>query len=331
MPNVDILWFLNLPPASWIGHFRFQPLQQQDSKGSSPANSSMHLLEFPIEIRLRIYSELLVQDDPVEFGADHGPCNPRLVRVGRSGLNPALLRVNRAVNREATPFLYSNNRFRFPDAYTSLNTGTDRISYNPDVPYISPFLQQIAANAGLLRHICINFPTSFAPSNRWEPVLCEEHVQVLQLIRETCPGLRTVEISCKPPDSIFSLCDVDLAADMLRALDDGGFKAMPSLEKIVVVRGEYDIDEEVMALRECLMRRMPSCKWSIELTKVPPRRWISDDDMVEFDNYEDCCRYNNEMYRREMEREEREEQRQWEEEYYRRRNDPYWKNDSDYD
>ncbi|KAM5348919.1 hypothetical protein ACJ41O_008742 [Fusarium nematophilum] len=115
---------------------------------------------------------------------------------------------------------------------------------------------------------------------------------------------------------------------MLRALDDGGFKAMPSLEKIVVVYGEYDIDEEVMALCECLMQRMPSCKWSIELAKVPPRRWISDGDMVEFDNYEDCCRYNDERDRREIEREE---QAQWEEEYYRRRNDPYWKNDSDYD
>ncbi|KAL7621085.1 hypothetical protein AAE478_008397 [Parahypoxylon ruwenzoriense] len=291
----------------------------------------MHFLNFPVEIRLGIYSELLVRDDPVEFGADHGPRNPRLIRVGKQGLNPALLRVNKMVNREAIPFLYSNNRFRFPDAYTSFNAATDSISYSSDVPYIAPFLQQIGANAGLLRHICINFLTSFAPANWRKPVLREEHVQVLQLIRETCPGLRTVEISCEPPDSIFSLCDVDLAAEMLRALDDGGFKAMLSLEKIVVVCGEYDINEEVMALRESLMQRMPSFKWSIELTKVPPRVWISDDDRVEFDNYEDCCRYNNEMYRREMEREEREEREQWEEEYYRRRNDPYWKNDSDYD
>jgi hypothetical protein len=31
--------------------------------------------------------------------------------------------------------------------------------------------------------------------------------------------------------------------------------------------------------------------------QVPPRIWISHDDRVEFDNYEDCCSYNNEMCR----------------------------------
>ncbi|KAK1762468.1 hypothetical protein QBC33DRAFT_551950 [Phialemonium atrogriseum] len=294
----------------------------------------MHLLNFPIEIRLLIYSELLVQDSPVELVLNYGPCNPRLFRFEGQGLNPALLRVNKTVNEEAIAFLYSNNGFRFPDAYTSFNTDTDSISDNSDgsdgtyVPCIAPFLQQIGANAALLRHICINFPTSFDSANWENPFPCEEYLQVLQLIRETCPGLRTVEISSKPPGGIFSLRAVDRAAEMLRALDDGGFKAMPSLEKIVVVREEYDIDEEVMALRESIMQRMPSCKWSIELTKVLPDVWTSCDDRVVFDNYEDCWRYDAEMLNRQMEREERE---HWEEECYHRRNDPYWKNDSDYD
>lgn len=52
------------------------------------------------------------------------------------------------------------------------------------------------------------------------------------------------------PDSIFLLHDLDLAEEMLRVLGDGGFKAMRSLEKIVVVSGEYDIDDDVIALRE---------------------------------------------------------------------------------
>lgn len=134
-----------------------------------------------------------------------------------------------------------------------------------------------------------------------------------------------------PPDNGFPLYDVDFAADMLQALDTGGVKDISSLEKFIVVCGEYDIDEEVMILRENLVQRMPSSKWSIELTKVPPRLWISDNDMVEFDNEEDCCRYNKEMDRLDMEREEREEQEQEEAEYWRRRHDPYWKNDSDYD
>ncbi|PON21940.1 hypothetical protein TGAM01_v209196 [Trichoderma gamsii] len=289
----------------------------------------MSLLSIPIEIRLRVYSELLVQDSPVEFRADHGPINPRLLRMERQGLYPAILRVNKTINREAIPLVYLNNRFRFPDAYTSFEPDIGLTLYNSDVPYIAPFLRQIGSNAGFLRHVCINFPTSFAS---WKPsVLHEEHIQVFQLIRDTCTDLKTVEIFCKPPDSIFSLWDVDLAAEMLKTLDDAGLKDMPSLEKIFVVRGEYDIDEEALASRESLMQKMPSNKWVIELTKVPPRVWISDDGRVEFDNDEDCSRYNDEMNRMELEREEREEQEQWEEEYYRRRNDPYWKNDSDYD
>ena len=276
----------------------------------------MHLLDLPLDIRLRIYSELLVQDSPVEFSE---------VPHGKQCFSPALLRVNKSVNREAIPLLYSNNCFRFSHEYISYNP------YKSDVADLAPFLRQIGANASLLRHICINFPNFFRPQKSRSVVLSKGHVQVLQLIRETCRGLRTVEILCHVSNSILSLCDVDLAAEMLLALHHGGFKAMPWLKKIVVVCEEFDIDQEDMAFRESLMQRMPSCIWSMELKKLPPRTWISDDDMVEFDNYEDCYRYNDELYRRQMEREEQEEQKQWEEEYYRGRNDPWWKNDSNFD
>ncbi|KAL7927172.1 hypothetical protein ACQKWADRAFT_279718 [Trichoderma austrokoningii] len=289
----------------------------------------MSLLSIPIEIRLRVYSELLVQDSPVEFGADHGPNNPRLVRRGGQGFCPAILRVNKTINREAIPLVYSNNQFRFPDAYISFESDTGLTSSSTDVPYIAPFLRQIGSNVGFLRHVCINFPTSLAS---WEPpVLHEEHIQVFQLIRDTCTDLKIVEMFCMPPDSLFSLEDVDYAADILETLNDSGLKDMPSLEKISVVRGEYDIDEEALASRESLMQKMPSIKWVIELTKVPPRIWISDDGRVEFDNEEDCLAYDEEMQSMEQEREERRREEEWEEEYYRRRNDPYWKNDSDYD
>ncbi|KAI1769870.1 hypothetical protein F4818DRAFT_312018 [Hypoxylon cercidicola] len=283
----------------------------------------MHFLSIPIELRLSIYSELLVQNDPIEFKDSYSLSNPCLLRVNRQSLNVALLRVNKTVNREATAFLYSNNRFRFPDAYTS--------SDDLDLPCITPFLQQIGANVGLLRHICINFPILFDHTTWEEPELREELFQAFQLIGETCPGLKTVELSSMPPDNRFSLHDVDLAAEMLRILDDRGFKAMPSLEKAVVVLGKYDIDEEDMALRESLMRRMLPCKWSIELTKLTKKTWISSDDMFEFDNYEDCEKYDNETLVWQLKWEEREEREWWKEEYYHRRNDPYWRNDSDYD
>jgi hypothetical protein len=71
--------------------------------------------------------------------------------------------------------------------------------------------------------------------------------------------------------------------------------------------------------------------WTVELTKLPKKVWISIDDRVEFDNEDDCDAYNEEWHRRELQREQEQEDEWWTEEYYRRRRDPYWKNDSDYD
>ncbi|KAJ8131808.1 hypothetical protein O1611_g1813 [Lasiodiplodia mahajangana] len=289
----------------------------------------MCLLRFPTEIRLRIYSELLIQDDPIRFGADFGPCNPSLICRTRKSLCPSLLRVNKTINREAIPLLYSSNRFRFPDAYTSSTSAMDHESI---VPYIAPFLRRIGENTHLLRHICINFLSSFSP---WKPpVLHESYSQVLQLIRETCIDLRTIEMTCGPDDAVLSvddIDDIDFSAAMLKAVDDGGLKDMSSLERVVVVLQQYGIDEEDIAGRERLMQRMPSPKWCIELKDMGRKIWISIDDRCEFDNYEDCQRYDDEYYIEEMKREEEKEEEAWRDEYIRRRNDPYWKNDSDYD
>lgn len=53
--------------------------------------------------------------------------------------------------------------------------------------------------------------------------------------------------------------------------------------------------------------------------------------VVEFDNEEDCRMYDEEVSRREIEREEQKEEEQWIEEYDRRRHNLYYRNDSDYD
>jgi len=69
----------------------------------------MGLFDLPVEIRLKIYSELLVLPEPIV--ADYGPSLPPLFRSRRNGLYPAILRANRKVYGEASPLLYSNNRF----------------------------------------------------------------------------------------------------------------------------------------------------------------------------------------------------------------------------
>ncbi|KAI1396933.1 hypothetical protein F4819DRAFT_473651 [Hypoxylon fuscum] len=290
----------------------------------------MDFFNFPTEIRLRIYSEVLVQDGSVEFAADYGPCNPPLIRCGWQHFCPAVLRVNKQMNAEAIPLLYSNNRFHFPDVYTDARPTISSLDHA--APYISPFLQQIGSNANLLRHICINFPHSLASYSKL--VLHNEHIKVFQLIQDHCTGLRTIEISCRPSIVTLSSHEVASASEMLRMLDDGGFKAMSSLEKILITCGEYNIDDDTKAFYEMLTQRIPSSKWCIELIELPappPQTWISSNDMVEFDNYEDYCSYEEETERLERKEMEREERQSWLEEYYRRRDDPYWKNDSDYD
>ncbi|VUC31621.1 unnamed protein product [Clonostachys rosea] len=280
----------------------------------------MQFLSIPSEIRLQIFSQLLVQESPIDFDASHGPCNPRLFRQTQA-LPPALLRVSKKMHQEAIELIYSNNCFRFPNAYTSSDLDSNCLSLDTAVPYVAPFLKQIGPNADLLRHICIEFPTSHTFWHK--PILPKEYIEVLQLIKDSCTNLRTIEIACKPPLEL-PISDVDYSARVLKALDDGGLKQMHSLENIVVIHGDYDIDEETVASCEALRKKLPSMKWSIELTKVPPRTWISDDDRV---------KYNDELQRREEERYEQQEEEEWLEEYYRRRNDPYWKNldDSDYD
>ena len=112
------------------------------------------------------------------------------------------------------------------------------------MPHIASFLQQIGANAGFLRHIYIDFPTIFAleDMDTSAPVLRREYVQVFQLIKETCPGLRTVEILYHP----YSATDAAMNEDMMEALEDDIFNDMDSLENIVV-GFEDALDEDIMA------------------------------------------------------------------------------------
>jgi hypothetical protein len=115
---------------------------------ASNTTTAINFFGFPTEIRLKIYSELLVHSEPIVFVADYGPSSPPLFRSKRDGLCPALLCVNKRAHSEASPLLYSNNRFRFPDIFTSSPSATDSA-------HIAPFLSQIGSQASLIRHICI--------------------------------------------------------------------------------------------------------------------------------------------------------------------------------
>ncbi|CZR68828.1 uncharacterized protein PAC_18728 [Phialocephala subalpina] len=281
----------------------------------------MNFFGFPKEIRLQIYSELLVHPEPIIFVADHGPPSPPLLRSKRYGLCPALLQLNRQAHSETSPLLYSNNRFRFPDVFTSISSITDSA-------HITPFLSRIGSQASLIRYICITFPAypSFYDPQRDGARFRESHIKNLELIRDTCTSITTLELSIPPDHANYVFDDSSMAIETLDLLDTR-FKDIPSLKEIIVnfqVYSEEDLSDD-------RMKKIRDRGWAVEVTKLPKQIWISIDDRVQFDNREDCDAYDEEQLHFEWQREQEKEDELWEEEYYRRRRDPYWKNDSDYD
>ena len=133
-----------------------------------------------------------------------------------------------------------------------------------------------------------------------------------------------------PPYSAnYAFDDSPIAAEALDLLDTR-FKAIPSLKEIIVNFQVYAAEDPDDYPGDYPIK-MRDRGWTVEVTKLPKKVWISDDDRVEFDNKEDCDVYNHKQLLFELQREQEEEDKQWTEEYYRRRRDPYWKNDSDYD
>ena len=271
----------------------------------------MNVSNLVTEIRHRIYSELLINSGPIDFVADYGPPSPPLFRRQRDGLYPAVLRVSRMMYDEASPILYSRNCFQFPEIFT-----------DPPSAHIRPFLDQIRSQARLIRHICIPFPMIDYPQLA-SAMLHEAHIKNLGLIRDTCTGIQTLELSVPPEHCNYALNEDVTTAKVINLLNMR-FKNIPSLKKVHINFNVYPQQDP----SDDLATSMRGHGWIVTVTELPKKVWISNDDRVEFDNEEDCDAYNNELFRSEEEHREKD---WWLEEYDRRRRDPFWKNDSDYD
>ncbi|CAG9986424.1 unnamed protein product [Clonostachys byssicola] len=239
----------------------------ESNMSESLESLSSGFLTAPVEIRFRIYYEVLVKDAPINFGFERCHLDAPLLRKP-AGLSSALLRVNKTVHREATRILYAENLFQFPDAYCFRQPEGDCFTFYSAVPYLTPFLQQIGVNARFLRHISFNFPKSFA--SRRPPVLQAAFIRVLELLKETCTDLRTVEIKSETPNGLLPLENIEQAGQMLQTLHDGGLKDIPSLEKVILVHPDHPKQEQVSASCEALRQYAPSIKWTVQRKKTPP-------------------------------------------------------------
>jgi hypothetical protein len=201
-------------------------------------------LGLPTELRVKIYAELLVWKEPIVFQVAYTTTPWSLLRSRERGLYPAILLVSKRTLFEARPLLYCNNRFEIP-----ISIGCSTVFEKEVLPLV-PFLDQIGAQARLIRHICIIFPC-FRP-HRYQPwdqlELGRLHDDYLHLLQAACPGIRTIEFSLldtswiakayctlSPGPQVPTVANV---ADPLAVLD-ARLKSFTSLRNVIVSAEVY--------------------------------------------------------------------------------------------
>lgn len=276
----------------------------------------MGLFALPVEIRLQIYSELLVHREPIDFletfrGGSSVFCQEWIY------LCPALLRVNKQVYGEAISLLYSDNCFRFSDE----GEGSTRFD-----PTIDIFVRQIGARANLLRHVCTDFPTTSRQRQPpWIRSLSSDQsddserqgrdLDNLDLLQDAFSGITTLELSLPSEYAYYVLGDSPAFTKSLDLIQTR-LEAFPSLRdvKVDVILYDWESDEESSdgttdpeeeerdnpyndqrkTLRNSL-RQLCSRGWAVNVSKIPPveETWSSPGDMVEYmyDNEDELPNY----------------------------------------
>ena len=206
--------------------------------------TTMDLFGLPIEIRLKIYSELLLRSVLIHVRVTYNDwpnTTPRttpkyVIRVeGPQGqrlplrFEPALLRVNKQVHSEACQVLYSENRFGFPgcSAFSLQEFGRYIDGY-----LVAPFLGLIGSHAGHLRHICFPWPTfNDYRFGKVEYAIEARNLynKTLELIRERCTSLTTLKLEICLVHQYFE----PFGAEELDFLDPR-LAAIPSLKNVIV-------------------------------------------------------------------------------------------------
>jgi hypothetical protein len=171
----------------------------------------MSFLDLPVELRLPIYTYLLVAPYPIHTKEYryHDDCDgtdcyspDEMCHEWKTGLHPSILRANRQIHAEASPILYSRNRFQF----------VNNRYYHRGSADLEAFLARTANNVRYVRCVRLNFPGTLGDRwQRWSPfctaeVIADEarltypgkdnweaHLDQLDRLREACPALERIE------------------------------------------------------------------------------------------------------------------------------------------
>ncbi|OIW34101.1 hypothetical protein CONLIGDRAFT_641156 [Coniochaeta ligniaria NRRL 30616] len=223
----------------------------------------MHFFDLPAEIRLKVYSELLVLEEPIPLAVEYGtPWRAVRRRHRGDGLCPALLRLNKKAHDEASPILYSQNTFRFPDLLRNIGHKTN--------VHTGVFLTQIGSNASLIRHITLPCPPNVVErdsSGFFQ--LPAGYIRNLELIRDICTSLSTIKLTMPMyVNIVFS--EWPIAANLMDLLAPH-LRDIPSLEDIVIELLLYDKikNPKVDVNRGPLLKNVRDRGWTVQVTYAP--------------------------------------------------------------
>lgn len=222
---------------------------------------STNFLSLPSELRNRIYELVLLDESSI---------NPGIVSYPHHPLTPGLLCANKMIHREASSFLYAQNRF-------------DLTGYEP---HLVDFLDQIGHdNANHIRQLCIGFPR-FRSLNRHDVTLEDDSLRVLAKIRSSCTNLSKLVTALDSTDgvtlSLDALDNPNIVVEAL-ALVNAHFRALSSLQDITV-----EIYEERPSAHT--RKSMGILGWNFEVTETVEEE---DSDGFLSDIEEDYDRYDD--------------------------------------
>ena len=212
---------------------------------SQPAASAgIGFFSVPREIRNKIYERVLIVAHLVFLFQDAGS-RLETFAADRPFRWLSLLYTNRQMHNEAIPVIYGMNKFNLVD------------STSQQVGLLQHFLDCIGSvNAGLLSHLCINFPLAENVEGQPRKVkVRDDSLQTLKLLQEKSPNLTTLETFIYGKNSM-GLTETELIQDGLSQID-AQLKAIPSLRVIVRISGEpptFSVIESMQGLGWVVLR-----------------------------------------------------------------------------
>ena len=189
-------------------------------------SAGIGFFSLPRDIRNSIYNIVLIVAHPVYLFQDAGS-RVETFAPDRPFRWLSLLYTNRQMHSEAIPVLYGMNNFSL------LDTTPQQLGL------LESFLDCIGSvNAGLLSHLCINFPVTESIDGQPGKVkLRDDSLQSLTLLREKFTKLTTLEIFVNSKSSK-DLIRMD--QDNLQFIQDGLLQinaqliTIPSLNRVIV-------------------------------------------------------------------------------------------------